>query len=146
MFSVTELVSLSPDDKPAIFYQKLPYLSENNIENEIQRFEKYAKYAAILKFHLAVQRRPELNIRVTYNDRDFHISSCLNSLSNAADKVIEEECNCAENFEKPLQFLFSIETNLLFRCHLCKRYFPDSEAFVCDKSHEEHTEEMLSDK
>lgn len=123
-----DLIQLHPDDEPDIFYRKLSILPETTIAKEVQRFEKYAWYAKLLKFQLAVLRRPQLNVRLVYNDRyGWHTSSCIRSLRDEQKYINLDKCTCEEDLSRPKKFFEKVEDEIIVRCKLCKRFIPEWE-------------------
>lgn len=127
MHSPTDLIELSPDDDPELFYKKLLYLPEDKVKENVIRFKKYAKYWTLLNFQKDVLRRPTLNVRITYNKRyGWHISSCLKSLPH--QEVGRNVCTCKKDFTQPFLYFFKVqrEVKQYFkdRCTVCKGYDP----------------------
>lgn len=125
------MIQLLPDDDPQTFYQKLSILPESSLAKQVQRFEKYARYAQLLKFHQVALRRSALNIRLAYNDRyGWHTSACLRSLRDEDKYVHLDKCTCEEDLSKPNDFFDRVEHEMTIRCKLCKRYIPEWEEVV----------------
>lgn len=115
-----ELISLNPDDENKVFFKKLSFIPQHKLPAEIAKFERYAKFLPLLKFHRAILRRPEMNVRLMYNDKyGFHSSSCLMSIPD----LDEQACTCEKAIENPKKFLLQIETDFRFRNELFKEYF-----------------------
>lgn len=117
---------LLPDDPPEIFYEKLTH--ESHLEENVQRFEKYEQYCKLLKFFEAASKRPEMNIRLVYNDRyGWHISSCFKSVD--VEDANKEPCTCQEDIANPDIFFLNIqrEVKKLLRCKVCKHFTVDWE-------------------
>lgn len=139
-----QLVSLNPDDRDEIFCKKLSVIPIHNLPAEISKFETYTKYLPLLKFHRATLRRPEMNVKLVYNDKyGWHISSCLKSISDTS----EEKCTCEKDVLNPKKFLLEIETDFRLkqnwvkkfirngkRCKICKHYKVDFEMISSDPS------------
>lgn len=139
----SELIHLSPDDEPNLFYEKLAYIPEERLSGEILRFENYTWYATLLKFHQAALRRSDVNVRLTYNNRyGWHISSCLRSLPDAKD-VYRDKCTCEQDISRPDTFFYVMQRDQIFRCKLCKRYVPDWEEIEGSNAHRPNPTEEL---
>lgn len=120
-----KLINLSPEDDSETFYKKLPLLSEGRVAKEVQRFEKYATYYKILKFHLAALHRPDANIKIKYNYRyGWHLSSCIRSLPDSP-YIRSDPCNCEEEIADPEEFFYSLARDYVLRCKICKHNGPD---------------------
>ena len=137
---MNELITLLPEDTPQIFHQKMIRLSEARLREEILRFEGYEKFAKILRFHQALLKRPDVNIRVLYNDTNgFHLSSCDKCVSNT---ILPNEkkilCTCDDDFNNVENFFRKVLRDTFYRCKLCKRYTPDWE--VIDRNDEPNKE------
>lgn len=123
-----DLIQLHPDDDPDIFYRKLRLLPENRIVKEVQRFEKYARFAKLLKFQQVALRRSQLNVRLTYNDRyGWHTSSCIRSLRDEEKYVTLDKCTCEEDLNRPKKFFEKVEDEIAVRCKVCKRHMAEWE-------------------
>lgn len=122
----TDLIHLNPDDDSSTFYKKMLCIQANKLEKDIERFEKYEKYLNLLKFHQATLKRPEQNIRLTYNNKyGWHTSSCVKSLP---EKRYKHPCTCEEDFTCSDCFFYRVEKEKsIYRCKLCKMYFPSWE-------------------
>lgn len=119
----TDLIYLGPDDESSLFYKKLLFTQENKLTKDIERFEKYKKYLNLLKFHQATLRRPEQNVRLTYNNKyGWHTSSCIKSLPE--EERSNHPCTCEEDFSCPDCFFYRTQKEYIFRCKLCRKYFP----------------------
>lgn len=130
----TDLIQLFPDDNPDIFYKKLRLLPESQVSTILQRFEKYARYAKMLQFHLTALRRPSLHIRLTFNDRfGWHTSSCIRSLRDEERFINRDKCTCEEDLANPSEFFDRVEKEILIRCKICKRHVPEWEEVAAIK-------------
>ena len=119
--SVVDLIALLPDDKPDIFYQKMICLPESRLNEEVLKFERYEKYAKILRFHESLLKRPDVNVRVLHNDRNgIHLSCCDKSISNISENIIL--CTCEQDFNNIDTFFWGIKRDEFdkLRCTLCK--------------------------
>ena len=126
---------LLPDDPPGIFYEKL--IHEKQLERDQQRFEKYQLYHKLLKFYQATLRRPEMNIRLVYNDRyGWHISSCFKSVE--IEEANKYPCTCQEDIANPDIFFLKVqrEVEKLLRCKVCKHFAIDWEGVFPRKTDE----------
>lgn len=124
----TDLIKLFPDDEPGTFYRKLLILPQSQVSKVVQKFEKYARYAKLLQFHLTVLQRPALHVRLTYNDRyGWHTSSCIRSLRYEERFIHLDRCTCEDDLANPKEFLDRVEKEILIRCKVCKRYIPEWE-------------------
>lgn len=133
----TDLISLSPDDEPAVFYQKLTCISEKKLEEELERFKRYARYTKLLKFQVYALRRPEMNVQLTYNNKyGWHSSSCIRSLADEEKYVKLDKCTCEADFDNPKDFFDRINHEIMFRCKLCKRHIPEWEEVAGIEEHD----------
>lgn len=109
----TDLIELSLDDDPGTFFKKLGYISRDKISEQVQRFEKYDKYATLLKFHLEALRQPESNIRLVHHEaRGWHTSSCIQSLPDQVEPLHAADCTCEKDFDKPSEFFSRMRNEL----------------------------------
>lgn len=129
MNTPTELIQLSLKDDPEHFYKKLLHIPQDKLYDHVKRFEKYAWYWSVLKFHREALRRPRLNIRITYNNlHGWHISSCMKSVLQ--EDVSENVCTCQEDIRKPKLFFHRILKEVVlnpkykFNCTVCKSEIP----------------------
>lgn len=107
---------LHPEDDPNTFYRKLICMSERHLNTNLKKFHRYETYFNVLKFHLMACRRPETNVRVTYNDENgWHLSCCLKSVPIYHEGEI---CTCEKDITNPQQFFSKLESE--HRCKLCK--------------------------
>lgn len=127
MTDLRKLITLSPDDDSETFYKKLLHLSQDQIAKQIQRFEKYAKYYNVLKFHQAALQRSDLNVGIKYNYRyGWHISSCIRSLPDAPKPFVDNEiCQCDTHIANPDKYFELLRIESMSRCKICKHPTPD---------------------
>lgn len=129
MNTSTELIQPSLKDDPEQFYKKLVYIPQDKLSDHVERFEKYAWYWTVLKFHREALQRPRLNIRITYNHlHGWHVSSCMKSLPQ--EDVSGNVCTCEEDIRKPKLFFQKTLREVVqnpkykFNCTVCKCKIP----------------------
>lgn len=119
-----KLINVSPDDDSETFFKKLTFLSEAQVAKSVQRFEKYAMYYRVLRFHKVALQQSDLNIRIKYNYRyGWHLSSCIKSLPDEYN--IRVQCTCDADIADPDTFFYTLTRDSLLRCKLCKNFIPD---------------------
>lgn len=134
----TDLIHLSPDDDPETFFKKLGYISESKIVEEVERFKKYEWYMKLIKFHLLTLREPERNVQLTYNGTyGWHVTSCIRSFPEEEKIINLSTCTCETEIENPKAFFDKLKYDMIFRCKVCMRYFPEWEEDAGIKFHED---------
>lgn len=129
--SWTEFIWLSPDDDAKTFYTKLCHLPKQRLTETVQRFEKYAKYATLLKFYQVALQQSKFNIQLKYNYKyGWHLSSCIQStpenpiINYLSYKEDLSHCECDKAIAAPNEFFSKLERERKVRCKSCKRYIP----------------------
>lgn len=124
-----QLLRLLPDDEPELFYKKLLHMSNETLERELKRFEEMTKYTNIINAHLRLNRRPEYNVKLVYNKKGWHLTSCEDS--NPDYKIIPGDppvlCTCSTDIKDPEKYFDKLEREIFMRCSLCKQSVPEWE-------------------
>lgn len=132
---------LHPEEDPNIFYRKLSCMSERHLNINFYKFQQYSTYFNVLNFHLTACKKPETNVRVTYNDKNgWHLSCCLKSVPIYHEGLV---CSCREDIANPQKFFSKLENN---RCKLCKLpEWEDSSSRETNKNHVRYSERFILD-